>query len=281
MEKYYPMRFAHRGLCRHGVENTIEAFKAAVEYGCEGIELDIRLSKDGIPMVVHDGNLNRLSDGVQPGNICDLTAEEIKKTDIPFAGHLLPYNPPVPYSESLGSVAQYTDEELARFRAEDKRITHVMTFAEFDKWFAAVEEDIIVEIEFCSPGLMKPMYEILSKSENCDRYILFSGHDDINDEIQSLLREKGKPEGLRLGANVRRLNEHTMEFIKSADLYEVGLNDFKFTADDVKWLEDRNIKVFSNLGDYPEWWTAISELRVEAFKTNYAEAYTDWKNQQK
>ena len=275
-EKLFPMRFAHRGLVQHAPENTLGAFQAAVDFGCEGIELDVHLSKDGEPIVVHDGNLKRMTDGAVTACINEMTADELKKVDIPYAGHLLPYNPPVPYSETMGSIAHYSDEEIAKFRAEDKRITHLMTFEEFDKWFETVERDVIVEVEFCDNGLMKRMYEILSKSKNCSRYILFSGNRETNDEIQSTIREKGKPEGLRLGANIRWTTEENMEFVNGAELYEVGLNDQKFTADDVKMLADKGIKVFSNLGDYPEWWEEMTELGVTAFKTNYAEAYTDW-----
>lgn len=275
-KKLFPMRFAHRGLVQYAPENTVGAFQAAVDCGCEGIELDLRLSKDGVPMVVHDTSLRRLSDGKAPFEIRDMTAAEIMAVDIPYAGHLLPHNPPVPYSESVGSVAVYTEEELAEQRAADKRITHIFTFADFDKWFSGISADIIVEVEFCAPGLMAPVYEVLRNSPNCARYILFSGNDDCNEEIQSFLREHGKPDGLRLGANIRRLTDKNREFVLSADLYEVGLNDKWFTKEDVDFLAGRGIKVFSNLGDYPEWWVSLAPLGVEAFKTNYAEAYTEW-----
>ena len=275
-EKLFPMRFAHRGLVQHAPENTLGAFQAAVDFGLEGIELDIHLSKDGEPVVVHDGNLSRLSDGKVTANICELTVEELQKVDLPYAGHLLPYNPPVPYSENLGSVAHYTDEEIAKFRAEDKRVAHIMTFEEFDRWFDSVGTDIIIEIEFCDQGLMPRMYEILSNSKNCSRYILFSGNDNTNREIWATFREKGMIEGLRLGANIRWTTEEKMELIEGANLYEVGLNDQKFTVEDVKMLKEKGIVVFSNLGDYPEWWEAMQENGVVAFKTNYAEAYTDW-----
>ena len=278
MKKYTPMRFAHRGLCQHAPENTLGAFEAAVVYGCEGIELDVRLSKDGIPMVVHDKTLDRLSAGVQPGAICELTAAEIQAAPIPYAGNMLPYAPPVPYSESLGSVAVYTEEQVKGFREIDRRVTHIMTFAEFDRWFAGVKEDVTVEVELCSDGLVLPMYEIVKNSPNRERYIFFSGNRPTNEEIQALIKKHGKPEWLRVGANIRWLDEENTEFVKNADLYEVGLNDQHVTPEDVKFLADRGILVFSNLGDYPEWWTAINELGIAAFKTNYAEAYTDWKN---
>ena len=272
----YPLRFAHRGLVQYAPENTLGAFEAAVEHGCEGIEIDIHLSKDGEPIVVHDSSLGRLTDGEVSAFVNQLTVDELKSTNFPYAAHLLPHNPPVPYSEDAGSVAHYKFEEINKMRAEDKRIAHPMTFEEFDKWFDTVERDVTIEIEFCDLGLMKRMHEILSKSNNCHRYILFSGNKDTNNEIQSYMRENGKPEGLRLGANIRRLTKEAIEFIDTADLYEVGLNDKWFTAEDVKFLADRGIKVFSNLGDYPEWWEEMEKLGVTAFKTNYAEAYLEW-----
>lgn len=278
MKKYDPMRFAHRGLCQHAPENTLGAFEAAVVYGCEGIELDVRLSKDGVPMVVHDKTLERLSAGAQPGAIAELTREEIQAADIPYAGNLLPYAPPVPYSETIGSVAKYTDEEVAEFRRLDRRVTHIMTFAEFDAWFASVTADITVEVELCSDGLPLPMYEIVKNSPNRERYIFFSGNKETNEEIQSLIKAHGKPSWLRVGANLRRLDEQALAFIGDADLYEVGLNDQWFTPDDVKLLAGKGILVFSNLGDYPEWWKAINEYGIAGFKTNYAEAYTDHLN---
>lgn len=274
--KNYPMKFAHRGLMQYAPENTLGAFKAAVEKGCEGIELDIHISKDGEPVVVHDSWLGRLTDGAVSLWIRDLTAAELAKIDLPYAGHLLPHEAPVPYPSDEGSIPHYSAEQIAKMRAEDKRTAHIMTFEEFDRWFETVKEDVTVEVEFCDRGLMDRMYEILSKSKNCSRYILFSGNRQTNDEIQSVICERGKPEGLRLGANIRWVTKETMDFVNGADLYEVGLNDKHFTAADVEMLAEKGIKVFSNLGDYPEWWEEMQSLGIAGFKTNYAEAYTEW-----
>ena len=271
-----PMRFAHRGLVQAAPENTIDAFQAAVDYGCEGIELDVRVSKDGVAIVVHDGSMRRMTDGRITGEICDLTAAEICAAEIPYAGHLLPFHPPVPYSEGEGSCRTYTEEQLAYFRATDKRVTHLSTFAEFDAWFSGVKTDITIEIELCAPGSFRAVYPVLKQSPNCRRYIVFSGHRDILEEMRETLAENGLPEGLRLGANFRRLDPETLELIRGFGFYEVGLNDKWFTQADVKTLADMGVKVFSNLGDYPEWWSALQEIGAVAFKTNYAEAYTLW-----
>lgn len=271
-----PMRFAHRGLVQHAPENTIDAFQAAVEYGCEGIELDVRLSKDGVAIVVHDGSMTRMTDGKNTAEICDLTAEEICAAEIPYAGHLLPFHPPVPYSEGEGSARTFTPEQIAYFRETDTRVTHLSTFEQFDAWFAGVEADIVIEIELCAPGTFRAIYPILRRSANCGRYIVFSGHWEILEEMQEVLTANGLPEGLRLGANFRRLDDKSVAFAKEAGLYEVGLNDKWFTKEDVDMLRGMGVKVFSNLGDYPEWWKALQTLGVEGFKTNYAEAYTHW-----
>ncbi|MGH8750420.1 MAG: glycerophosphodiester phosphodiesterase [Burkholderiales bacterium] len=50
---------AHRGLHQSLPENTLAAFEAAVKRGCDGIETDVRLSRDGLPLLLHDRVLNK------------------------------------------------------------------------------------------------------------------------------------------------------------------------------------------------------------------------------
>ncbi|MGG2111770.1 glycerophosphodiester phosphodiesterase [Lysinibacillus pakistanensis] len=52
--------FAHRGASAYALENSFRAFEKALELGTDGIELDIQLSKEGIPVVYHDPQLSRL-----------------------------------------------------------------------------------------------------------------------------------------------------------------------------------------------------------------------------
>ena len=49
-----PLVFAHRGGCALGPENTIAAFDLGVAAGADGLELDVHLSADGVPVVCHD-----------------------------------------------------------------------------------------------------------------------------------------------------------------------------------------------------------------------------------
>lgn len=59
--------FAHRGIRKRGIadENSVEAFKAAVELGIDGIELDVRMTRDGKAVVMHDANFRRVAGDVR------------------------------------------------------------------------------------------------------------------------------------------------------------------------------------------------------------------------
>lgn len=70
---------AHRGASAYYPENTMAAFKAAVEMNAEMIELDVLISKDGIPVVLHDAQLKARTNG--RGMVSDYTVNELKKLD--------------------------------------------------------------------------------------------------------------------------------------------------------------------------------------------------------
>lgn len=71
--------YAHRGLHDNSSmapENSLEAFKEAVKEGY-GIELDVQISQDGVPVVFHDFTLERICK--KPGKVCDYTWQELKE----------------------------------------------------------------------------------------------------------------------------------------------------------------------------------------------------------
>jgi len=73
--------FAHRGFSGKYPENTLLAFKKACETpGCDGIELDVQLTKDGECVICHDETLERVCDNVT-GFLKDYTLEELKTFD--------------------------------------------------------------------------------------------------------------------------------------------------------------------------------------------------------
>ena len=69
----------HRGDARDFPENTIPAFTSALELGLRFLELDVHISADGVPIVIHDHDLTRTTG--QPGCVFDMRARELVKID--------------------------------------------------------------------------------------------------------------------------------------------------------------------------------------------------------
>ncbi|HEX9894672.1 MAG TPA: glycerophosphodiester phosphodiesterase family protein [Gemmatimonadales bacterium] len=70
---------AHRGASAEAPENTLEAFRIAVAQGCDALELDVRLTRDGVAVVLHDPTLQRTTD--RPGDVARLTFGELQAAD--------------------------------------------------------------------------------------------------------------------------------------------------------------------------------------------------------
>ena len=58
-----PLNIGHRGASGEAPENTLAAFELALQQGADGIEFDIHLSRDGVPVVIHDVGLDRTTSG--------------------------------------------------------------------------------------------------------------------------------------------------------------------------------------------------------------------------
>lgn len=70
---------AHRGASAYAPENTVASFRKAVEMKADWFELDVTFSKDHELVIMHDGDVERTTDGT--GRVADLTLEELKKFD--------------------------------------------------------------------------------------------------------------------------------------------------------------------------------------------------------
>ncbi len=69
----------HRGNRAHAPENTLESFAQAVALGADAIELDVQITSDGIPVVMHDPDVTRTTDGA--GEIASMTFSELRELD--------------------------------------------------------------------------------------------------------------------------------------------------------------------------------------------------------
>ena len=71
-----PLLIAHRGASAEAPENTLAAFQRALALGADGIELDVQMTCDGVPVVFHDATLVRLTG--QRGRIAQLTRHALR-----------------------------------------------------------------------------------------------------------------------------------------------------------------------------------------------------------
>lgn len=70
----------HRGVNREMPENTLDSFTQAINYNLDSIELDVWLSKEGVPVVIHGGNKGEIDEFVdKEGTISNFTIQEIKQ----------------------------------------------------------------------------------------------------------------------------------------------------------------------------------------------------------
>ncbi|CDZ99259.1 Glycerophosphoryl diester phosphodiesterase [Jeotgalicoccus saudimassiliensis] len=100
--------FAHRGAESIAPENTEAAFKTALEHGARAIELDVQLTKDDVPVVVHDYKLKRYNKDAKLA-VNQYTFDELQKIDVgsyfdkQFAGAKIP---------SLENILQFIPEDI-------------------------------------------------------------------------------------------------------------------------------------------------------------------------
>jgi glycerophosphoryl diester phosphodiesterase len=75
-----PLIIGHRGASADAPENTLAAFTRAFRDGADGIEFDVRLARDGVPVVIHDATLQRT--GLKTGVIAELLSSQLKTIDV-------------------------------------------------------------------------------------------------------------------------------------------------------------------------------------------------------
>jgi len=115
-----PLIIGHRGASAVAPENTLAAFSRAMEDGADGIEFDVRLSRDRVPVVIHDANLRRT--GQIDRLVGNLDASELQQCDVcawfrPVQGENKLYTGPVP---TLAQVFELFHETSALLYLEMK-----------------------------------------------------------------------------------------------------------------------------------------------------------------
>jgi glycerophosphoryl diester phosphodiesterase len=135
-----PLNVGHRGASAAAPQNTLAAFRKAIELGADGVELDAQLSADGVVVVIHDFVVETTTDGA--GRVADKTLAELKALDAgsrfssEFAGERIPtlaqvfeaiqgkllVNVELKDFDSFGGKLEAPVLEVVRQRAMEKRV---------------------------------------------------------------------------------------------------------------------------------------------------------------
>src|SRR5258707_15421788 len=75
-----PLIIGHRGASALAPENTLVAFERALADGAAGVELDVRLASDGVPVVIHDPTLRRT--GLREGVVAKMRSRELREVEV-------------------------------------------------------------------------------------------------------------------------------------------------------------------------------------------------------
>jgi glycerophosphoryl diester phosphodiesterase len=101
----YPRIIAHRCGGALAPENSLAGLKIAARLGCRGVEFDVMLSADGIPLLLHDETLERTTTG--KGRVADLSAAAIRQFDAGGPHHPAYAVSPAPtFAEAMACCAQ-------------------------------------------------------------------------------------------------------------------------------------------------------------------------------
>ncbi|HMB03985.1 MAG TPA: glycerophosphodiester phosphodiesterase family protein [Isosphaeraceae bacterium] len=177
-----PLILAHRGDSFHAPENTLEAARAGWESGADAWELDVQLTRDGVPIVLHDESLSRTTDaaarfandprGAAGWLVSDFDFEEIRPLDA-GSWFLDPSGGPRTAAR-FGTLDSLGSEARARYRSG---MVRVPTLRDALQW--TVRCDWLVNVEVKSfpntdPRLVEAVLAVIDATGAADRVLISS-----------------------------------------------------------------------------------------------------------
>lgn len=160
-----PYAFAHRGGAKRWPENTLLAFRGALELGYTHIETDVHMTRDGHIVCFHDAVLERTTDGV--GFVRDLTLAELRELDAgyrftPDGGLTFPFR-------GQGCTVPTLEEALAL----DPRLC------------------LNLEMKQREPDMVPTLLRFLVEHDVSHRVLVASAQDDLTARFRKLRDERG------------------------------------------------------------------------------------------
>jgi glycerophosphoryl diester phosphodiesterase len=244
-----PLILGHRGASAVAPENTLSAFSRAMLDGSDGIELDVRLSRDQIPMVIHDATLKRT--GLIDRLVCELTALELQKINV---GHWFG-------ERGQTGVNAFSGEKLP-------------TLAQVFGLFSGNKGVLYVELK-CDSGaetaLAAEVVRLTRESQIANRVVIESFDLSAISEIKRIdpgIRTAAlfEPRLSRPISSVRRLNMINLALDVGAD--EIALHHTLAGTRVIERAKREGLEIVIWTVDDPEWISRARSLGIKALITN-------------
>lgn len=227
----------HRGNSSVAPENTMPAFVSTTRAGADYFEIDIHLSKDGVPVVIHDGTVDRTTDGT--GAVADMTLDEIRALDAgswfstAFTGTKVPTFDEV-LTYVAGGGADVVIEYKGDWSIEDTQLTVDMIEA------AGVENKVFAQsfstMSVANFATVAPDLPVGWLTGGIDTAIISTAE--------------------QIGAD--------------------AVNPSAATAESVALAHDAGLGVFVWTQDNPDAWAALTAMGVDGIITNRPDALRGW-----
>lgn len=216
---------AHRGASAYAPENTHSSFRKAIDLKAEMIELDIVLSKDGVPIIIHDETLDRTTNGV--GAPSDYTVEELKKLDVgawfdeKFKGEPFP---------TLEELLSYTKDKIAvNIEIKHEAVTGNANGGVVDKTLEVVKKAGVEKQVIFSSFDYRVMEHLEKLAPEMPKAILYE-ESQSDDLLPSQLVEKYKVDAFN--CSPRQLSDAWLQ-----DLKDNQIPFFIYTVNDTNMMK--------------------------------------------
>jgi glycerophosphoryl diester phosphodiesterase len=222
-----PLVVAHRGDSFHAPENTLEAARRGRMAGADAWEFDVQLTRDGVPVVLHDESLSRTTDvaarfaddprGRDGFRVSDFDFDEVRSLD---AGSWFVDDKGGPRSaRDFGATDRLDPADIEHLRSGSvviPMLEEALIFTKDRDWLANVE---IKSFPDHPPGLVERVLEIIAATETAERVLISSF--DHSDLVAAAGRGGGSAFGILLATPIHRLAEYAIEVV-GADTVHVS-----------------------------------------------------------
>lgn len=204
---HFPRVIGHRGAVGHAPENTLAGIRKAAELGATWVEFDVALTRDDIPVLMHDDTVDRTTDG--SGNLADLTLQDVRNLDAgrwfsdAFAGERIPtLTETIRLLHTLGLGANVEIKPTPGRAPETGRIVAKQVA---DEWpnslrapvFSSFQVDALVAAQQAAPEIprgwlmRRPVKDWRDQAEALDCLSIHCNHRALDSNIASEVRGAG------------------------------------------------------------------------------------------